>query len=104
MDSFKVVCEYSNHVEAEIAKGILNSNGIKSFIHSDDCGGISPKNVDRIFEPFFTTRPPGEGTGLGLCIVQHIVEEIGGKVCVESKLDKGSTFIVSLPVGGDKMS
>jgi hypothetical protein len=41
MDSFKVVCEYSNHVEAEIAKGILNSNGIKSFIHSDDCGGIA---------------------------------------------------------------
>ena len=69
---------------------------------SDDCGGIPPENLDRVFEPFFTTKPAGEGTGLGLCIVQHVADQIGGKVRVESKLHKGSTFIVSLPIGRGK--
>lgn len=41
MDSFEIVCEYSNYVEAELAKGILTSNGIKAYIHSDDCGGMA---------------------------------------------------------------
>ncbi|MGD9202556.1 MAG: hypothetical protein PVI26_13420 [Chitinispirillia bacterium] len=41
MDSFKVVYEYSNHVEADTAKGILTSYGIKAYIHSDDRGGIA---------------------------------------------------------------
>jgi PAS domain S-box-containing protein len=65
---------------------------------SDNCGGIAPKNLDKIFEPFFTTKPAGEGTGLGLCIVQRIVSHAGGKIRVESKTGKGSTFFISLPV------
>jgi len=64
----------------------------------DDCGGIAPENLDRIFEPFFTTRPAGEGTGLGLCIVQDVVARAGGKVRVESEHGKGSTFFVTLPI------
>jgi C4-dicarboxylate-specific signal transduction histidine kinase len=65
---------------------------------SDDCGGIARKNLDKIFEPFFTTRPAGEGTGLGLCIVQRIVSQAGGKVRIESKAGKGSTFFITLPI------
>ena len=65
---------------------------------SDNCCGIAPENIDRIFEPFFTTRPAGEGTGLGLCIVQRIVSRAGGKVRVESKIGEGSTFSVTLPI------
>ena len=41
MDSFTVIHEYNNHIEAELAKGLLSSNGIESFIHSDDCGGMA---------------------------------------------------------------
>ena len=66
---------------------------------ADNCGGIAPENVDKIFEPFFTTRPAGEGTGLGLCIVQHIVFRAGGKVWVQNKPGKGATFFVTLPIG-----
>ena len=66
---------------------------------ADNCGGIAPENLDKIFEPFFTTRPAGEGTGLGLPIVQHIVSRAGGKVWVENKPGKGATFFVALPVG-----
>jgi len=64
---------------------------------SDNCGGIAPENIDKIFEPFFTTKPKGQGTGLGLCIVQSIVSRAGGKIRVESKFGEGSTFFVMLP-------
>jgi PAS domain S-box-containing protein len=67
---------------------------------TDDCIGIEKKNLDKIFEPFFTTRPNGKGTGLGLCIVQRIVSEAGGKIRVESEPGRGSTFFVTLPVKG----
>ena len=65
---------------------------------SDNCGGIAPENIDKIFEPFFTTKLKGQGTGLGLCIVQNIVSRAGGKIRVESKFGEGSTFFVSLPI------
>jgi signal transduction histidine kinase len=68
----------------------------------DNCGGIAPENLDKIFEPFFTTKPTGESTGLGLCVVERIVFQLGGKVRVESKLGKGSTFFVTLPLKGDE--
>ena len=72
-------------------------NGHIELRFSDDCGGIARENLDRIYEPFFTTKPAGEGTGLGLCIVRRIVSRAGGKVRVESKFGKGSTFFVTLP-------
>lgn len=71
---------------------------------SDNCGGIAPENIDKIFEPFFTTKPRGQGTGLGLCIVQDVVSRIGGHVRVESKFGKGTTFIISVPVDQGKIS
>jgi C4-dicarboxylate-specific signal transduction histidine kinase len=64
---------------------------------SDNCGGIAPENIDKIFEPFFTTKPKGQGTGLGLCVVQSIVSRAGGKIRVEGKFGEGSTFFVTLP-------
>ena len=65
---------------------------------ADTCGGIAPENLDRIFDPFFTTKPPGEGTGLGLCIVQRIVSQIGGDLHVESQWRHGTTFTILLPI------
>lgn len=64
----------------------------------DDCGGMPAEILDKIFQPFFTTKPPSEGTGLGLCIVERMVSNAGGKVYVESRLDRGSTFCVILPI------
>jgi len=65
---------------------------------ADDCCGIAPENLDKIFELFFTTNPPGEGTGLGLCIVERIVSGAGGKIRVESEAGKGATFFINLPI------
>ena len=81
-----------------VISGTIKDDQIK-LRFSDNCGGIAPENIDKIFEPFFTTKSPGEGTGLGLCVVQRIVSQVGGKVWVKSKSGKGSTFFVSLPVG-----
>jgi PAS domain S-box-containing protein len=64
----------------------------------DNCGGIAPEIRDRLFEPFFTTKPRGHGTGLGLCIVNDAVTRVGGHIRLESKLGKGTTFFVTLPV------
>jgi two-component system C4-dicarboxylate transport sensor histidine kinase DctB len=79
-----------------ISGAVKNEHIELSF--SDNCGGIVPEDIDKIFEPFFTTKPKGQGTGLGLCIVQSIVSRAGGKIRVESKFGEGSTFFVTLPI------
>ena len=83
-----------------IVNGVTKDHCIE-LRFSDNCGGIPSENVDKIFEPFFSTKPPDQGTGLGLCMVQQIISRIGGRVRVESKFGSGSTFIVTLPLNGD---
>ncbi len=67
-----------------------------SFI--DNGPGIAKENMKRIFDPFFTTKEVGKGTGLGLSICYGIVTDHNGKILVESKCGKGTTFIVEFPV------
>jgi two-component system, NtrC family, sensor kinase len=65
--------------------------------------GISPQHLNRIFDPFFTTKGDREGSGLGLSITYGLVRKLGGTITVESELNKGTTFIVTLPLeyGGE---
>ncbi len=62
---------------------------------SDTGGGIAPENVARLFEPFFSTK--AKGTGLGLALVQQILNEHGGRVEVDSRPDRGTTFVLDFP-------
>ncbi|MEW6497043.1 MAG: ATP-binding protein, partial [Cyanobacteriota bacterium] len=64
---------------------------------TDTGKGIPPEIMVKIFEPFFTTKPAGEGSGLGLDIVQKIIEKHQGKVEVES-IPGQTTFTVLLPM------
>lgn len=64
----------------------------------DNGPGIPPEIVDHIFEPFFTTKPRGEGSGQGLDIARHIVQEHSGHLEVFTQ--PGCTqFTVWLPIG-----
>jgi signal transduction histidine kinase len=74
----------------------------KVRIELEDNGpGIDAATSKRVFEPFFTTKPPGQGTGFGLSVSYFIVaENHGGEMTVESIPEKGTTFIIKLPVTG----
>ena len=63
---------------------------------SDTGAGIPPESLERIFRPFFTTKRGGTGLGLSLC--RRIIRQHGGTLTVESKLGKGSRFIIRLPM------
>ena len=63
---------------------------------ADTGKGIPSHIVDKIFDPFFTTRP--KGIGLGLSITYQIIKKHGGTIRVESKLEKGTSFEINLPV------
>ena len=64
---------------------------------SDTGSGIPPDVISKIFDPFFTTKDVGKGTGLGLSISYSIIKNHQGKIEVESQVDKGTTFTLTLP-------
>ncbi len=66
--------------------------------------GMDSKTMAQIFEPFYTTKRPGVGTGLGLSVVNGIVEQHGGWVSVESEPERGTSFFVYLPVAPEQSS
>jgi two-component system NtrC family sensor kinase len=63
--------------------------------------GISEENLERVFDPFFTTKEPGKGTGLGLSVSVQIIEAMGGKMEIGSRLGDGTTVSLLLPVHDD---
>ena len=63
---------------------------------ADTGGGIPQEQLNRIFEPFYTTKK--KGSGLGLMIVQRIVRAHGGRIELESRVGRGTTFRIWLPL------
>jgi two-component system NtrC family sensor kinase len=55
-----------------------------------------------VFSPFFTTKPVGKGTGLGLSVCYGIIENFGGTMDVTSRVNEGTTFIITLPMAEAK--
>jgi len=95
-----------NAIDAMSDHGVLRveteRDGRTAVVRVVDNGiGIPPEMQSRIFEAFFTTKPIGEGTGLGLDIVQRIVaQQHGGRVDVESAPGR-TVFTVRLPIDPD---
>lgn len=64
----------------------------------DNGEGMSREVIKNIFEPFFTTKQEGKGSGLGLSIIQGIVQQHGGEIAVRSAPGEGTRFDICLPL------
>lgn len=90
-----------NAAEAMEGKGTVRilsrkEDGYVEFRVLDDGPGVPTEIKNKLFEPFIT-HGKKQGTGLGLAIVKKIVEDHGGKISVESKLARGTSFVIELP-------
>jgi two-component system NtrC family sensor kinase len=79
--------------------GSCIKNGMVELSFRDTGCGMSDEILENIFEPFFTRSRTGKGTGLGLSISHRIITQHGGEIEASSEgPDKGSTFLVRLPI------
>ncbi|MBU2978274.1 ATP-binding protein [Alteromonas sp. C1M14] len=74
------------------------TQGYVELVVEDTGCGIPQNNRNKVFNPFFTTKAEEEGTGLGLSISYGIAHEHGGKLTFDSEEDKGTKFLLSLPI------
>lgn len=94
---------FINAIDALNTEGLISLQGEETSEQitvrfKDNGRGIREKLLEKIFDPFFTTKEIGKGTGLGLSIVYNIVKEHYGNIEVHSKVDCGTTFIITFPV------
>ena len=68
----------------------------------DDGPGIAPEVLEHVFDPFFTTHSSGDGTGLGLYLVEEIISEHHGCITVQSDASGGTCFSIWLPISKDE--
>lgn len=75
-------------------------NTILEIAVSDNGIGVKEANLRKLFTPFFTTKVSSRrGTGLGLYVIKKIIEEFHqGKIRIESEYQKGTSFIIELPI------
>ncbi|EHG7584063.1 MULTISPECIES: two-component system sensor histidine kinase ZraS [Citrobacter] len=93
---------YLNAIHAIDRQGTINVDISMSgadrvkIVVADSGKGIAPEQLETIFTPYYTTK--AEGTGLGLAVVQNIIEQHGGTIKAESPAGKGAIFTLWLPV------
>jgi signal transduction histidine kinase len=96
-----------NAIQAMAGGGALTvqtrplDDGVELAVGDTGCG-MPPEVKDKIFIPFFTTKAAGQGTGLGLAVVDEIVRSHGGAIRVDSQPGRGTVFQVYLPAGSDR--
>ncbi len=95
-----------NALQAMDHKGVIRisisqQNNYAIVAITDNGQGIPDELKAKIFTPFFTTKSAGEGSGLGLDIVKKIIDKHDGKIEVDSKVGKGTTFSIWLPMQQD---
>lgn len=92
-----------NAIKAMPNGGELRITGKKDRKHiliniSDTGVGIDSDKIKHIFEPFYSANDQIKSSGLGLAIVSSLIEKMKGHISVKSKLEKGTTFLIKLPI------
>jgi PAS domain S-box-containing protein len=82
--------------QAGLPEGDYNCLTVRDTGH-----GIEPEILKRIFDPYFTTKPFGDGSGLGLSVVQGIIESYKGVIRVDSQPGQGTVFRIFIPSNDD---
>ncbi|WP_111708693.1 PAS domain S-box protein [Lutibacter citreus] len=92
--------KFNNKPKGIINIGCKQVNKNWQFYVSDNGPGIEEKYFDRIFQIFqrLESRDNQEGTGVGLTLVKRILQIYGGKIWIESEIDKGTIFFFTLPI------
>ncbi len=96
-----------NHgtLSVKLERDRVDSSGkgwLKLTVADTGCG-IPAETLDRIFEPYFTTKEKSRGTGMGLALVHGIISRMGGRIEVQSKVGRGTTFEIYLPVSSKRI-
>jgi two-component system, NtrC family, sensor kinase len=81
--------------DIDVTASVSHANEIEIVV-KDGGSGIAPENLSKLFDPYFTTKI--RGFGLGLTVVERIVQEHGGTIQVASEQGKGASFTISLPI------
>ena len=76
---------------------MMNDDFVVLRINDTGCG-IPREEIEQVFEPFYSTKTSSGGTGLGLAITYTLIQELGGKIDLESEVNRGTTFIITLPI------
>ncbi|MBD2356668.1 HAMP domain-containing protein [Tolypothrix sp. FACHB-123] len=103
-NALDALLDYSNKRNKQIIinTSLVNNNCLKISI-KDNGPGIRQEIMSKLFDPFFTTKPVGKGTGLGLSISYQIIEKHKGKIEINSAIDEGTEFTITLPIKAENL-
>jgi signal transduction histidine kinase len=95
-----------NGVQAMAGAGIIElatslEKGLVCIRIKDNGKGIKAEHLGKIYDPFFTTKGPDEGEGMGMYVVQNIIQKYNGTISLESQEGKGTEFTIQFPAAGD---
>lgn len=98
-----------NAAQAIESKGVITirtgRDGARVWVTIADTGsGIPEPILSKVFDPFFTTKDVGSGTGLGLHMVQNVIDSHSGTIDISSELGKGTVFRLTLPINRPKIA
>jgi PAS domain S-box-containing protein len=82
----------------ELNISVRQADSLVEMVFADTGTGIDAEVKDKIFDPFFSTKGPTKGTGLGLSICYSIIKDHGGTIEIDSEKNKGTKFIIKIPI------